>query len=159
MGRVRTAKGSVFLIGLRIKAKNAAALSHTSDLHPTWKELRIDILSESQSALQTGQASCCYKAHSKAAKRLIHPHSFLEEKLDVAPSKMRLVKLFSVLFSALHLCACFFWRVKVRVLHLQVAKGNVKVEMEGGRTFLPAFLFPSVPPFPLLSLRLPSPSL
>ena len=36
-----------------------------------------------------------------------------EEHLDVSPSRLRLVKLSGVLAAALHLCACFFWRVKV----------------------------------------------
>ncbi len=42
--------------------------------------------------------------------------SFLSEKFDIAPSRMRMFKLFTVLTGALHLSACFFWRVKVAVL-------------------------------------------
>ncbi len=42
--------------------------------------------------------------------------SFLSEKLDIPPSRMRMVKLFAVLSGALHLSACLFWRVKVLVL-------------------------------------------
>ncbi len=39
--------------------------------------------------------------------------SFLSEKFDIQPSRMRMLKLFVVLSGALHLGACFFWRVKV----------------------------------------------
>ena len=43
-------------------------------------------------------------------------YSFLSEKFDIPPSRMRMLKLFAVLTGALHLSACFFWRVKVFVL-------------------------------------------
>ena len=46
-------------------------------------------------------------------RRAPHPRSTMSEKLDVPPSRMRMLKLVIVLFGALHLCACFFWRVKV----------------------------------------------
>jgi hypothetical protein len=42
-------------------------------------------------------------------------YRFLEARLDVNPSRIRLIKLMALLFSALHVCACFFWRVKVHV--------------------------------------------
>ena len=40
-------------------------------------------------------------------------YSFIEERVDISPSRLRLIKLFGLLFASLHLCACFFWRVKV----------------------------------------------
>jgi hypothetical protein len=57
----------------------------------------------------------CRDSESPKLERFADPPvaSFLEERLDIAPSRMRLLKLFALLFSALHLCACFFWRVKV----------------------------------------------
>ena len=47
----------------------------------------------------------------------------MSEKLDVPPSRMRMLKLVIVLFGALHLCACFFWRVKVLHSQSQAAPG------------------------------------
>jgi hypothetical protein len=49
--------------------------------------------------------------------------SFLSEKFDIAPSRMRMVKLFTVLTGALHLSACFFWRVKVVFLAIYASIG------------------------------------
>jgi hypothetical protein len=45
--------------------------------------------------------------------------SILSEKLDVSPSRMRMIKLFVILSGALHLSACFFWRVKVRAQNIK----------------------------------------
>lgn len=39
--------------------------------------------------------------------------SLMSEQLDIAPSRMRIFKMVVLLVSALHLSACFFWRVKV----------------------------------------------
>ena len=43
----------------------------------------------------------------------------MSEKLDITPSRMRIFKMVALLFSALHLSACFFWRVKVQPPGLQ----------------------------------------
>ena len=48
---------------------------------------------------------------------LIHtPRSAASERLDISPSSLRVFKLLFALSSAMHIAACFFWRVKVGLL-------------------------------------------
>ena len=49
----------------------------------------------------------------------------LSEKLDISPSSLRVFKLLFALSSAMHIAACFFWRVKVG-LHLQSICAHAK---------------------------------
>jgi hypothetical protein len=39
--------------------------------------------------------------------------SILSERLDISPSRMRMIKLFFILFGAMHFFACIFWRVRL----------------------------------------------
>jgi hypothetical protein len=55
--------------------------------------------------------SCFFKFSDN--KLITLASSYLSEKFDIPPSRMRMVKLFVLLSGALHLSSCFFWRVKV----------------------------------------------
>ncbi len=56
--------------------------------------------------------------------------SVASERLDISPSLLRVFKLIFALSSAMHIAACFFWRVKVRGRMASVADCDVETVRE-----------------------------
>ncbi len=53
--------------------------------------------------------------------------SLASERLDISPSSLRVFKLIFALSSAMHIAACFFWRVKVRGNRASIANQDSEV--------------------------------